>query len=208
VLATLDEDDFDRPTPCPPWSVRDLLAHVLVAVNRLPAMLEGAEPDRPEVTAARYYRPDSRFGDAANAARVDAARSDAATFGSGRDLVRALDEAWRSMAAAAEAEPDTRLIRTRWGDAMWLTDFLVTRVVELAVHGLDLAVALDRSPWTTDGAAEVVGRLLLEETPGDAVDALGWDRLTFVAKATGRMPLTDREAATVADHSVHWLTLR
>ncbi|MEU2020510.1 hypothetical protein ABZ541_31210, partial [Micromonospora sediminicola] len=32
-------------------------------------------------------------------------------------------------------------------------EFLRTRVVEVAVHGLDLADALDRSPWTTPGTS-------------------------------------------------------
>jgi len=207
VLTTLDESDFDLLTPCPPWSVRELLAHLLVATNRLPSMLASPEPERPDVTAAHYYRPDARFSPAADAARIDAARADAAGFANGAALACAVDEAWRVMAAAARTEPATRLVRTRWNDAMSLTDFLVTRVVELAVHGLDLAVALGHPPWTTDPAAELVQQLLLEGTPAGSVEALGWDRLTFVRKATARLSLTDAEAALVADRDVRWLTL-
>jgi hypothetical protein len=44
-------------------------------------------------------------------------------------------------------------------------------VVELAVHGLDLADALDRPPWTHDSAVEVVSRLLLPGTVRPGRDA-------------------------------------
>ncbi|MFD0591208.1 hypothetical protein ACFQZ4_00275 [Catellatospora coxensis] len=54
----------------------------------------------------------------------------------------------------------SRLVTTRHGDPMRLTDFQVTRVVELAVHGLDLADALGVAPWLTAQAAGVVEGLL------------------------------------------------
>jgi hypothetical protein len=60
----------------------------------------------------------------------------------------------------------------------------VTRVVELVVHGLDLADALDRPPWTHDTALAVVTRLLLPEAPQPGSEAV--DRMTLVRVATGR----------------------
>ena len=136
VMLDLGEEDFRRRTPCVPWTVAELLAHVLVATNRLPAML-----------------------------------------------------------------------RTRWGDAMLLTDVLVTRVVELAVHGLDLAAGLDQEPWTTPEAAGVTERLLLGSQAIGTPATMGWDRLAFIRKATGRVPLTDDEARLMTEHGVRWLTL-
>lgn len=35
VLRTLVDADLDRPTGCPPWTVRELLAHVRAGVARL-----------------------------------------------------------------------------------------------------------------------------------------------------------------------------
>ena len=52
-------------------------------------------------------------------------------------------------------------MQTRHGDPMLLAEFLRTRVLELAVHGLDLAAALDREPWMTAPAAGVTEDLLL-----------------------------------------------
>jgi hypothetical protein len=104
-----------------------------------------------------------------------------------------LSAAWppsprRSSTTRRAAEPAGRVVRTRHGDAMLLTDFMVTRVVELAVHGLDLADALGRPPWTHDSAVEVVIRLFVPST----FDASGWDRMTLLRVATGRGGSEDR----------------
>lgn len=205
-MLGLDEADFDRRTPCPPWTVRELLAHVLAASDRLPSTLAEPEPPRPEVDAFGYYRPDERFGPQANRVRVAAARRDAGLHANGHDLAEAVDDACQSMVALARTVPGGRVVRTRWGDAMLLPDTL-TRVVELALHGLDLAVAVGRSPWLTVPAAQVVEELLLQGTPSETVRALGWDTPTFVQKATGRLPLTAGEVDLAAAHEVRWLTL-
>jgi hypothetical protein len=44
---------------------------------------------------------------------------------------------------------------------MLLTGFLLTRVVEVAVHGLDLTDAVEREPWLTRPAADLVLGLLV-----------------------------------------------
>jgi hypothetical protein len=70
---------------------------------------------------------------------------------------------------------------------MPLTDFAGTRVVELAVHGLDLATGLGRPPWLTSEAAGVLEYLWLP--PGAAQrlrDQTGCDRITLITWLTGR----------------------
>ncbi|WP_232533730.1 maleylpyruvate isomerase N-terminal domain-containing protein [Plantactinospora sp. KBS50] len=252
AMRALAAADFARPTACQPWTVADLLAHVRTATARLIDMLAGPAPGPAEVDAAGYYGP-SKFTAATDGARVAAARSEAAAVPSGRDLVEDLDRVWRAAAAAAAAEPADRVVATRHGDRMELDEFLLTRVVELGVHGLDLAAALDRRPWLTEPAAMVIEGLLLR--PGAAADGsgpqanpgppagpqanpgppagpgpaagpgagpgpqagpmegstarcpeLGWDRLTFIAKATGRSPLRPAERAAVAELGLRWLS--
>jgi hypothetical protein len=63
---------------------------------------------------------------------------------------------------------------------------LTTRVVELTVHGLDLARALGVPPCATvKGRADTVATL--EGLLGiRAPSALAWDEVTFVEKGTGR----------------------
>jgi len=206
VMLAAGEDDFERPTRCDPWTVRALVAHLLVAGNRLPAMLVEPEPSQARVSAAGYYRPDERFGRGATRSRITTAIDDAATFTTGHALAEAFDGACREMVALARAEPPGRLVRTRWGDAMSLSDFLVTRVAELAIHGLDLADGLGRTPWLTAPAADVVEWLLLGGTPIDSVPGLGWDQRAVIEAATGRRPVTGTERALLAGHGVRRLT--
>ncbi|MEW2475465.1 maleylpyruvate isomerase N-terminal domain-containing protein [Micromonospora gifhornensis] len=227
VLATLDPKDLARPTGCVPWTVAELLAHVRTGAGRLIDMLAAPAPHGALVDAAGYFgaakfttevdaaRIESARAEAARieAARIEAARIEAARVGDGRvegggerfgsegtrrgvGLGEGFDRAWRAALAAVEANPPDRVVRTRHGDAMTVTEFLRTRVVEVGVHGLDLAAALDRPPWLTTAASRVIADLL---TAGRFLPAeLGWDRLTLIAKVTGRMPCSPAEQAALA----------
>jgi hypothetical protein len=91
---------------------------------------------------------------------------------------------------------------------MLLAEFLRTRVLELAVHGLDLAAALDRPPWMTAPAAEVTEGLLLPAGTAARLRAeTGWDQAAAIAGLTGRRPLTPAESELVACAGVGWLAL-
>ncbi|MFG2058999.1 maleylpyruvate isomerase N-terminal domain-containing protein [Micromonospora sp. NPDC048930] len=201
VLRGLTEADLDRPTPCPPWALRDLLAHVSTGAGRLVGMLAAPAPERAEVDAAGYFGA-AKFAPEVDRDRIDSARRQAREPAGVPAVVEGFARAWRAADAAVAAQPSGRLVRTRHGDAMTLTEFLRTRVVEVGVHGLDLADALDRRPWLTPTAARVVADLLADRRPA----GLGWDDLTLVRKATGRSPLTDRERALVAESGFRWLS--
>ncbi|MEH1014674.1 maleylpyruvate isomerase N-terminal domain-containing protein [Micromonospora sp. CPCC 206060] len=203
ILAGLDGNLLDRPTGCPPWAVRDLVAHVLTGAGRLTGMLAAEPPPRAEVDAAAYFGA-AKFTPGVDHERVAAARREAATLPAGPALAAEFDQTWRAVYDAVGAVPPGRVVRTRHGDAMAVGEFLVTRVVEVAVHGLDLAAALHRPVWLTGAAAEVVARLLV----GDAVVPAGldWDRRTLIAKATGRAPLTDVERSTLERSGFRWLS--
>jgi hypothetical protein len=89
---------------------------------------------------------------------------------------------------------------------MTVDDFVVTRVVELGVHGLDLAAALGRRPWLSDRAAAVIADLLSAGRERTVCDPLKWDRRTFLAKATGRAGITDAERAELERLGLRWLS--
>jgi Mycothiol maleylpyruvate isomerase N-terminal domain len=202
------EAEFDRPTRCAPWTARALLAHVAVGAGRVITMLTELAPSAADTDAARYYRPDQRFSSATNRERVDSAVEAAVQAGSGAALAAHFARTWRAAYASAVAQPAGRVVRTRHGDAMLLTDFMVTRVVELALHGLDLADAFDRPQWTDDNAVDVVTRLLVSEAARPRLDALGWDRMTLLRVATGRAGGEDRaEAERLRTAGITWLAL-
>ncbi|PZG15951.1 hypothetical protein C1I95_18595 [Micromonospora craterilacus] len=203
ILRTLDPAALDRPTDCPPWTVAELLAHVRTGVGRLADMLAAPAPARAQVDAAGYFGA-AKFTPQVDAARINAAQAEAAGLDAGHDpagpadrsrLGADFDRVWRATLDAVDAHPHDRVVRTRHGDAMTVPEFLRTRVVEVGVHGLDLAAALDRSPWLTPTAGQVIADLL---TGGRAVPPeLGWDRLTLIRKATGRTPRSRAEQATL-----------
>ncbi|WP_319461875.1 maleylpyruvate isomerase N-terminal domain-containing protein [Micromonospora sp. RTP1Z1] len=202
ILRGLAEADLDRPTPCPPWTTRDLVAHVRTGAGRLVDMLAAPAPDRAEVDAAGYFGA-AKFTPEVDGARIDSARREARERPGVPEVAADFAQAWRATDEAVAAQPPGRLVRTRHGDAMTLTEFLRTRVVEVGVHGLDLAEALDRRPWLTPTAAAVVVDLLTGGRP--VPDGLDWDPLTVIRKATGRAGLTDRERALVEEAGFRWL---
>jgi uncharacterized protein (TIGR03083 family) len=197
ALESVAEAEFDLPTRCPPWTVGALLAHVGMATDRVIVMLDEPAPPEADTDAVGYYSPDIRFSPATNRARVDGAVGAAARAGSGAALATRFAQTWRDAHAAVAAQDPGRVVRTRHGDAMRLDDFLVTRVVELVVHGLDLADALDRPPWTDDGALDVVAGLLTPNPPDD--------RMMLVRVATGRAGPVDAEKLNAA--GITWLAL-
>ena len=210
AMASEPPAAFARPSPCPPWTVGDLLYHVRTGVARLSAMLAEPEPTADAeglVTAAGYFSPDHRFSPATNADRVASAQHGAAGLPA-EAMAADFERAWLEARAAVQAAPPDRVVRTRHGDLMLLTDFLRTRVVELAVHGLDLAIGLDRDPWLTPEAASVVADLVLPDGSAAGLrQRLAWDHATLIAKVTGRQSLTPAESEVIQAEHIHWLAL-
>lgn len=204
-----DAASFARPSPCPPWTVGELLYHVRMGVGRLPGMLAAPDPGGTRlVPAAAYYRSDQRFSAAANAARVESAQRGAAALATATALVRDFDQVRREACALLEEAPPALVVLTRHGDRMLLTEFLRTRVLELAVHGLDLAAGLARRPWMSPQAASVIEGLMLPSgAAGDLRTELGWDQVALVARITGRHPLTAAETQFIERRGIQWLAL-
>lgn len=206
-MAGLSEAEWHLPTRCTPWDVLDLLGHVCVVIDWLPAMLDAPAPGPAEISAAQYYRPDDRFSPRTNETRIALARERTARSPNPAAFAREFAETWGRAERLCRAQPAGRTVRTRHGDAMLLSEFLLTRVVELAVHGIDLADALGREPWLTPQAADAVMELLLGVEHLAAADGLGWGRARFLRKATGREPLAEAEAVRIERLGIRWLAL-
>lgn len=194
---------WDLPSPCPPWTNRDLFAHVIMTVERVPALL--ADPTPPSVATTdptQYYRDGQALAPAASDERVTSAQRLARSFATSAGLVDRFAHAWPTVADQCAAEPAGRTVRTRHGDAMLLGDYLRTRVVEIVLHGIDLAVGVGRAPWTSSEGGAAVASLLLARSPEGSLDALGWDRAALLTKATGRAPITSEERRSLHQHGI------
>lgn len=178
VLSGISAAAARRSTRCVPWDVLALAAHTAGALVRVCDALDGPRPPAAQVSALGYFRPDARFSPEVDARRI----AEAADHADPGEPGRALARTWRDLRPRVEAEPPGSVVRTRHGDAMALEDFLLTRVVELVVHGLDLADALERGAWTAPPALEAVAELLLPAGTG----GLEMGTLEAVRAATGR----------------------
>ncbi len=211
VVSGLPESDLDRTSPCPPWTIGELLCHVLIGADRISqAMAEPAEADTSgsPVTTAQYYRPDHRFSAATNADRIETARTLAAQLGGPDAIAAELGRRSRQSIELLTTAPPGRTIRTRHGDRMLLTDFARTRVVELAVHGLDLSIGLDMQPWMTAAAADVLTGLLLPDgRSGEFCERLSCDRIGLIARLTGRATLSAADGQLLAEAGIARLAL-
>ncbi|MFF8599962.1 maleylpyruvate isomerase family mycothiol-dependent enzyme [Streptomyces sp. NPDC015232] len=207
ALSGLSAAEWKLPTRCTPWSVRELLGHVCVVIDWVPGMLDGPAPEEAGISAADYYRPDERFSPRTNRARISLAQDRAAGPADGLGPAEDFTATWRRVDRLCRAQPAGRTVFSRHGDAMLLSEFLITRVVEVAVHGLDLADALGREPWLTEQAGDTVLQLLLGAEHRAAADALGWSRPRLLRKATGREPLDASEAARIERLGIRWLAL-
>jgi uncharacterized protein (TIGR03083 family) len=206
ALGGLDAQAWRRPTRCIPWQVRGRVGHVIISLARVPEMVHAPAPDRPDATPTSYYRADDRFSTTANAERVQIA-NDRGTGHDAATLVRDVADVVQAVASSCLKEPTDRVVRTPHGDAMLLTDFLTTRVVELAVHGLDVADAVSREPWLTTSAAEHLHELLFGQDWPTAFAALKWDPVTLLRKTSGRADVTAKESAELTSLGLRALTL-
>ncbi|MFR9799726.1 maleylpyruvate isomerase family mycothiol-dependent enzyme [Streptomyces sp. MS06] len=207
AVSGLSEAEWNFPTRCTPWSVRDLLGHICVVIDWLPGILDASAPDEAGISAAEYYRPDDRFSPRTDRARIALAQDRAAEPTDGAAFAEVFAATWRRVDRLCRAQPADRTVRTRHGDAMLLSEFLLTRVVEVAVHGLDLADALGCAPWLTSSAGDAVLGLLLGAEQMAAADTLGWSRPRFLRKATGREPLAEPETTQIEQLGIRWLAL-
>jgi uncharacterized protein (TIGR03083 family) len=209
VVSGLTDTDLSLASPCPPWTIGELLCHVLIGADRISQALgQPADASGPPITTVQYYRPDTRFSAATNADRIETARALAARLSDAGAIAAELDRRCRESIELLTIAPADAAIRTRHGDRMLLTDFARTRVVELAVHGLDLAFGLDRRPWMTGAAADVLIGLLLPDGGSDELcGRLNCDRVGLIARLTGRIALPAADQQLLDGAGITRLTL-
>ncbi|QJT02624.1 maleylpyruvate isomerase family protein [Streptomyces asoensis] len=220
AVATLGPEQLALPTRLAGWTVRDLAAHVTMAVATVSRNLDRDEPPKAELTLLEWP-----FATAPRAADIsDGTRDLAAAHPDLNALFARTEE--RSAEALATA-PGDRLLATRTG-AMTLADYLVTRTVELVVHTDDLNAAVPGLDIPYDrqalaAATRLLADALAARAPGGATEVrippyavvqcvegprhtrgtppnvVETDPLTWIRLATGRVTWSDAvEEAKVA----------
>jgi uncharacterized protein (TIGR03086 family) len=114
IITQLDDDDWERPTPCAGWTTRDLVGHLATSVGVAVSAMQGRQPTWPDA---------ARPGDLVEGDPVQFWHS---TVVQARDALRTADLA-RAM--------DTPLGRT-------VADDIAIPVIDLYIHAWDLGAAV------------------------------------------------------------------
>lgn len=153
LLQRLGPEAWSLPTRCPPLDVRELAAHVLVSYRTLERVAHeaslGGDVEQDWITWWQYDREEVGPW----VLRLAADQAETLPY---EDAARALaTEARRAVsAAAARLSSEDPVCRPFFGTVR-LSDFVVTRVVEVCVHSLDLRHALELRPWASSDGLRV-----------------------------------------------------
>ncbi|MEU6282015.1 sterol carrier family protein [Streptomyces sp. NPDC047028] len=219
AVRGLSPEQFALPTRLGEWTVRDLVAHIGMALTAVHRSL--ALPEPPKQDAVLLDWP---FATAASSSAIDEFTRGLAADHPDLDAYLAdIDATLRDLLAE---HPGTRILRTNAG-ALLLDDYLVTRTVELVVHSDDLAAAVPGLEVPYDrhalaAATRLLADALAVKAPGGSTEVrvppyavvqcvegprhtrgtppnvVETDPLTWVRLATGRLAWRD----AVADAAV------
>lgn len=165
---------WDAPSALAEMTVGDLAGHAARAAFTVDRYLIVAEPATGgAIDAAGYFLALPELGGEIDSAfhRSIRERSSAEATGGPAALLGRFDAAAAQLATSLPAEPPQRTLEVLDGMTVRLDDYLVTRLVEIVVHGDDLAASLDvPAPVFASGAMRTVIDCLVEvavRTHGD-----------------------------------------
>ncbi|MEU1407629.1 sterol carrier family protein [Streptomyces sp. NPDC005728] len=209
ALQGLTPEQLALPTRLGDWTVRELVAHIGMAVTAVHRSLDRAAPPQQDVQVAEW--PFAGAAAIADFTRDLAARQP--------DLDAYLADVEQSLHTLLAAHPGGRLLETNAG-ALPLDDYLVTRTVELVVHTDDLNAAVPGLDVPYDRQALAAATRLLADalavkapggstevrvppyavvqcvegprhTRGTPPNVVETDPLTWIRLATGRLAWKD-----------------
>ncbi|MEV0049726.1 maleylpyruvate isomerase N-terminal domain-containing protein [Saccharopolyspora shandongensis] len=131
---------WDRPSALAEFSVRGLAGHLASQVLFVPRVLAAAEPEEEPVPLLGYYAKSEWIGADVNAevnVRLREMGEGLATEGAAA-LVAEVDSVVRDLRSALPATPADRAVAFS-RRVLRIDDFLITRMMEIAVHSDDLA---------------------------------------------------------------------
>ncbi|MFJ3715723.1 sterol carrier family protein [Streptomyces sp. NPDC090057] len=222
AVRGLGPEQLALPTRLGSWTVRELVAHIGMAVTAVHRAAELPAPPKQDVPVAEWP-----FATAANSAAIDEFTRGLVT--ERPDLDAYLAEVDAGLRTLLDAHPGGRLLRTNAG-ALPLDDYLVTRAVELVVHTDDLNAAVPglEAPFDRQAlaaATRLLADALAVKAPGASTEVrvppyavvqcvegprhtrgtppsvVETDPLTWIRLATGRLDFADAVAGALVSAS-------
>ena len=214
LVRELSDEDFERSTRCPGWSVAELVAHCEGMLQRLVG--ENAEPvdGEPEVDRVGYYGYDPegpREGEDPNKTFSDVIRDRVIDEVGGRtpgELRASLEAAAGSALDGIRMIPAGRVIKRSGHPRMTFGEFVASRALEFGVHTMDIEHAVGRAERVQPGAAAIITGIL-DGLLGSSVPAsLQWDTTTYILTGTGRRSLSTDERSELGELAQEFPLLR
>lgn len=212
AVRGLTPEQLALPTRLGGWTVRELVAHIGMALTAIERSLALPEPEKQDAVLVEWP-----FATSANASAIDEFTRRLAEQHPDLDTYLAGIE--RNLVEQLDAHPGTRLLQTNAG-VLPLADYLVTRAVELVVHTDDLNAAVPglEVPYERQAlaaAARLLADALAVKAPGGSTEVrippyavvqcvegprhtrgtppnvVETDPLTWIRLATGRLTWAD-----------------
>ncbi|MGW5560519.1 maleylpyruvate isomerase N-terminal domain-containing protein [Micromonospora sp. NPDC003944] len=205
VVDRLDDAGLQHATRCRGWLVADLLLHLLGDAQRALVTLASPADGPADADDVSYWRDFPGGDDNRAAGHAWWVRRSAAAF----DRPTGIVDLWRDTApaavrAATSADPEAYV--TTQGHVLRVPDFLATLTTEAVVHHLDLTLKLPGAPTPGPLAVRVAVATMDGLLSDDTVRPTAWDDHDFLLKATGRVPLNDRDRLELGE-SAGWFPL-
>jgi hypothetical protein len=194
AVAETPDEDFERPSGCTGWLVRDLVCHLVIDAQDVLITLVTLAETEPTVDAVTYWKlVDPPTGDDPLAALIPRL---AAAYGDPALLRHHLDDLGSAAGrAAALADPALRV--STQDEVLTVGDYLSAYVLEWTLHHLDLIAHL---PSAAEPPAETLAatRAIVEKIAGTPFPSSFSDTDALLV-GTGRRAPTDAEKAELGD---------
>ncbi|WP_225850165.1 maleylpyruvate isomerase N-terminal domain-containing protein [Streptomyces sp. HPF1205] len=199
AVAELPDEDFERPSGCTGWLVRDLVCHLAIDAQDVLITLVTPTETEPTADAVTYWNllDEQPTGEDPLDALIPRL---AAAYGRPRWLKFHLDDLGSAASRAAELADPALRVSTR-DKVLTVGDYLAAYVLEWTLHHLDLIAHL---PLAAEPPAETLlsARTLLEKIAETPFPAWFSDKDALLI-GTGRRPPTDVEKAALHDLSAN-----
>lgn len=190
LLAELSEEAWERPTRCPPLSVRELVGHVASMLHRFAEALRQDFDEPVSHDRSSYY---AVFRDEAAPMVVDESQ-EVARSRTNEEMLGWLRSGIEAALEAARATPADKVTGTRrLPRRLRAVDFTATRVLEAAVHTMDIGHATLKGERIHPDATPIVTEILDGLLGAPLPKGLGWDARTYILSGTGRRRLEPNE---------------
>jgi uncharacterized protein (TIGR03083 family) len=199
LVGELSDDEWDRPSRCVGWTVKDLAAHCEGMMRRLVGANTQAVDGPAQSDRVGYYTydPDGpREGE--DPARTfsehirDRVIAEAGER-SGGEIRAALGAAADEMLAGVREVPADRVIKRSGHAPLTFGEFVATRVLEFGVHSMDVGHATLRGERVHPRAVGVITGILDGLLGAPLPKSMGWDARTYILTGTGRRHLLNNE---------------